>query len=127
MKYLVTGGAGFIGSNLAFALAGERKAKVAVLDNFSSGTLENLSFTKELTSAEGGSAYGGNLRNYELIRKDIRDAPACDEACRDMDFILHQAALRSVPKSMHHPREYNEVNIAGTLNMLEAALKNKAK
>ncbi|MFH0913335.1 MAG: NAD-dependent epimerase/dehydratase family protein, partial [Candidatus Omnitrophota bacterium] len=115
-KFLVTGGAGFIGSHIVEALL-QKRHFVRVLDNFSSGKQGNLEFTKELKSG----------RTYELIKGDIRSAHTCLEATKGIDFVLHQAALRSVPKSMKNPGEYNEVNINGTLNMLEAALKNKVK
>jgi len=110
-RFLVTGGAGFIGSHLVEALA-KRKHFVRVLDNFSSGREKNL---KNI------------IDKIELIKGDIRCKDSCIRVTRDIDFVLHQAALRSVPKSMENPREYNEVNIDGTLNMLEASLKNKVK
>ncbi len=116
-KFLITGGAGFIGSNIAERLLKDGHF-VRVLDNFSSGKEENLSFVTQCA-----------IRNtqYELIRGDIRDYNTCLKACEDIDYILHQAALRSVPKSMERPHEYNEVNIDGTVNMLEASRKNKVK
>jgi nucleoside-diphosphate-sugar epimerase len=114
-KYLVTGGAGFIGSHIVGRLLKEGHF-VRVLDNFSSGKEENLIFVKEL-----------RIANYELIKADIRDKDTCLKATEGIDFISHQAALRSVPKSLDNPEDYNEVNIGGTLNMLEAALKNKVK
>ena len=89
MKYLVTGGAGFIGSNIAQKLLKEGHF-VRVLDNFFSGKRENLSFVDEF---KGSGA-------FELIEGDIRDKSACEKACEGMDYVLHQAALRSVPKSM---------------------------
>lgn len=110
-KFLVTGGAGFIGSHIVSFLV-EKNHSVRVLDNFSSGKKENL----EKINAR-----------IELHRDDIRSPGACFKATKGMDFVLHQAALRSVPKSMANPKEYNEVNIGGTLNMLEAAKKNKVK
>ncbi|MCM8783444.1 MAG: SDR family oxidoreductase [Candidatus Omnitrophica bacterium] len=111
--YLVTGGAGFIGSHIVEALlkAGQR---VKVLDNLLSGRIENLSFTRR---------YARRGRNFILITGDIRDLKTCERACRGVDYVFHQAALRSVPKSMQHPREYNEVNIGGTLNILLASKK----
>jgi nucleoside-diphosphate-sugar epimerase len=115
MRFLVTGGAGFIGSHIAERLLKEGHF-VRVLDNFSSGKKENLSFTYELSA-----------KNYELIHGDIRDKSYCDKACQGIDYVLHQAALRSVPKSIANPESYNDVNINGTLNMLQAAAKNKAK
>lgn len=110
-KFLVTGGAGFIGSHIVQTLV-ERKYFVRVLDNFSSGKKENLQPV---------------IDKIELIKGDIRDKSTCLKAAKGIDFILHQAALRSVPKSLERPAEYNAVNIDGTLNMLEAARKNKIK
>ena len=110
-KFLVTGGAGFIGSHIVGELV-RRGESVRVLDNFSSGKKENLS----------------NLKGrIEIIRADIRSKADCAKACRGIDFVLHQAALRSVPKSMINPKEYNEVNINGTFNMLEASKANRIK
>ena len=113
MRYLVTGGAGFIGSHIVEVLL-KRKHFVRVLDNFYSGKMENLSFAK------------GN-KNFELIRGDIRNFSDCKKAVKGIDFVLHQAALRSVPKSMEDPHSYNEVNIDGTLNMLYASKEAKVK
>ena len=116
MKYLVTGGAGFIGSNIAEKLLKEGHF-VRVLDNFFSGKRENLNFINEF-----------NLpKNFELIEGDIRDKAACEKACAGMDYVLHQAALRSVPKSLKEPENYNDVNINGTLFMLQAASKAKVQ
>lgn len=114
MAILVTGGAGFIGSNIVEKLLKDGH-DVVVLDNFSSGKEENLSFAKDYAN------------RYTLIRGDIRDKAVCESACRDIDYVLHQAALRSVPKSMDDPESYNDVNIGGTLNMLQAAANNKVK
>lgn len=113
---LVTGGAGFIGSHIAERLLKEGHF-VRVLDNFSSGKEENLFFTHDA------------IRNtrYELIKDDIRDKQTCDSACQGVDFVFHQAALRSVPKSLELPYEFNEVNINGTLNLLKSSLKNNVK
>ncbi len=110
-QYLVTGGAGFIGSHLVETLlkGGEQ---VTVLDNFSTGKEDNLLFVDELSLPPGG---------YTLVRGDIRDLTTCQEACRGIDFVLHQAALGSVPRSIDDPVTTNEVNIQGTLNMLVAA------
>ncbi len=110
-RFLVTGGAGFIGSHIVEALV-NKKHFVRVLDNFSSGKKENLEQVAD---------------KIELIKGDIRAQDTCIRVARDIDFVLHQAALRSVPKSMKNPKEYNEVNINGTLNMLQASLKNKVK
>ncbi len=121
MRFLVTGGAGFIGSHLTEKLLKDGHF-VRVLDNFLSGKEENLSFTRH-SEAEGRRISS----NFELIRGDIRDKETCQKACQDIDCISHQAALRSVPKSMKDPEGYNEVNINGTLNLLQAALKNRIK
>lgn len=110
-RFLVTGGAGFIGSHIVETLV-KRGHKVRVLDNFCSGKMKNL------------SCVAGKI---ELIKDDIRSQKTCIRATKGMDFVLHQAALRSVPKSMNDPWEYNEVNIGGTLNMLEASKINKIK
>ena len=117
MKALVTGGAGFIGSHITERLLKEGNS-VVVLDNFSSGKEENLSFVKD---------YGQASINYQLVRGDIREKSACLEACKGVDVIFHQAALRSVPKSMEAPHDYNAVNIDGVLNILEAAKENNVK
>lgn len=110
-RFLVTGGAGFIGSHIVNTLV-KKGYSVTVLDNFSSGKPANLKEVK------------GRI---ELIKDDIRSGSACLKAAKNIDFVLHQAALRSVPKSMLNPAEYNKVNIGGTLNMLEASRKNKVK
>jgi nucleoside-diphosphate-sugar epimerase len=110
-RFLVTGGAGFIGSHIVSYLV-KNGHFVRVMDNFSSGKKENLA---------------GLLQDIDLLKADIRSESACLKATRGIDFVLHQAALRSVPKSMLYPQEYNEVNITGTVNLLEASLKNKVK
>jgi len=103
--YLVTGGAGFIGSHIAERLVREG-GRVRVLDDFSSGRDENLE------SFRGG---------VELIRGDIRDARLVNEAARGVDVVFHEAALGSVPRSVSDPITTHEVNITGTLNVLLAA------
>ncbi|MFH1198897.1 MAG: NAD-dependent epimerase/dehydratase family protein [Candidatus Omnitrophota bacterium] len=110
-RYLVTGGAGFIGSHICEFLVKNGKY-VRILDNFSSGKEENL---KSI------------IGRVEVIRGDIRDKQTCINATGDIDAVLHQAALRSVPKSLVNPSDYNEVNIQGTLNMLEACRKNQVQ
>lgn len=104
-KYLVTGGAGFIGSNIVEELV-RRGKNVRVLDNFSTGKKENL------------APFMGKI---ELVEGDIRDRKACEGSCGGIDFVIHQAALRSVPKSVDDPFTTNDVNVSGTLNMLMAA------
>lgn len=107
-KFLVTGGAGFIGSNLVEYLLKYNAGLVRVLDNLSNGYLENI---QDFMS----------LPNFEFIRGDIRDLETCKLAVEGMDFISHQAALGSVPRSIGDPIATNEVNISGFLNMLVAA------
>jgi nucleoside-diphosphate-sugar epimerase len=105
--YLVTGGAGFIGSNIVKELI-FRGEKVRVLDNFSTGKRENLfEFS--------------NYSNFELIEGDIRSFHIVRDSVKGVDYILHQGALPSVPRSVKDPITTNEVNINGTLNVLEAA------
>jgi len=114
-RFLVTGGAGFIGSHIVERLLKEGNF-VRVLDNFCSGKEKNLSFVQNLSYTD-----------YELIRGDIRDYDTCFKACDGMDYVIHQAALRSVPKSMEIPLDYNAVNIDGIVNMLQASRENKVK
>lgn len=104
---LVTGGAGFIGSNLCEELL-NLGAKVTCLDNFSTGKRENL------------DAIISNP-NFKLIEGDIRNLKTCKEACENQDFVLHEAALGSVPRSINDPITSNDVNVGGFLNMLVAA------
>ncbi len=105
--FLVTGGAGFIGSNLCDALTGMGYA-VRCLDDLSTGKQENIDFLSD-------------RKNYTFIRGDIRDLNTCMKACEGVDFVLHQAAWGSVPRSIEMPLLYEEINIRGTLNMMEAA------
>lgn len=107
-SFLVTGGAGFIGSNLVEYLLRFGAKKVRVLDNLSNGYFENIS---EFMA----------LPNFEFIEGDIRDLNTCLKAVEGIDFISHQAALGSVPRSIADPITSNEVNISGFLNMLVAA------
>tara|TARA_B100001059_G_C17811955_1_gene572841 strand:+ start:95 stop:1078 length:984 start_codon:yes stop_codon:yes gene_type:complete len=112
-QVLVTGGAGFIGSNLCEQLLLEGN-KVVCLDNFSTGKRKNLeSFEKN--------------KNFFLIEGDIRNLEVCRNATKDVDYVLHQAALGSVPRSIQDPITSNEVNINGFLNMLVASRDNNIK
>jgi UDP-N-acetylglucosamine 4-epimerase len=106
--FLVTGGAGFIGSNLVEYLLKHGAAKVRVLDDFSTGSRKNI------------AAFINNPA-FELIEGDIREYAVCEKAVNKIDFISHQAALGSVPRSINDPITTNEVNITGFLNMLVAA------
>lgn len=107
-KFLITGGAGFIGSNLVEYLLKYGAGKVRVLDNFATGLRKNL------------EPFLINP-NFELIEGDIRDLETCRTASKGIDFIFHQAALGSVPRSINDPITSNEVNVSGFLNMLVAA------
>ena len=106
-KILVTGGAGFIGSNLCEKLL-ELKVNVVCLDNFSTGKKENI--TSFLPNS-----------NFSLIKGDIRSLNDCQKAVNGVDYVLHQAALGSVPRSINDPITSNDVNVSGFLNMLVAS------
>lgn len=110
---LVTGGAGFIGSNLCECLL-EQQYKVVCLDNFSTGHRQNI------------EALIKN-KNFSLIEGDIRNLKDCEKAVTAVDFVLHHAALGSVPRSINDPITTNEVNIGGFLNMLVASRDAKVK
>ena len=111
--WTVTGVAGFIGSNLLEVLLSHNQAVVG-LDNFSTGHQHNLDQVKESVSAEQWS-------RFRMIEGDIRDLKDCQDACAGVDYVLHQAALGSVPRSLEDPLLTNENNINGFLNMLVAA------
>lgn len=110
-RVLVTGGAGFIGSHLVDALI-ELGAAVRVLDNLVTGSLANLEHA---------------IDKIEFIEADIRNPSVCQRACNDVTFVLHQAALASVPRSLENPAETIEVNVAGTANIFTAARDNKVR
>ena len=111
--FLVTGGAGFIGSNLCEVLL-NKGLKVKCLDNLSNGKQENVDlFLKN--------------KNYTFILGDIRDFDTCKRACEGVDYVLHQAAWGSVPRSIEMPLLYEENNVLGTLNMLEASRQKNVK
>ena len=107
LRILVTGGAGFIGSNLVEALLA-RRCRVTVLDNFATGSMENL------------RPFLDDPR-FRLIVGDIRDLDRCREAVKDAEYVLHEAALGSVPRSINDPMTSTAVNVLGTVNMLYAA------
>lgn len=111
--FLVTGGAGFIGSNLCEAIL-DMGYNVKCLDNLSTGKYENMTpFINE--------------PRFQFIQDDICDLKACRDACAGVDYVLHQAAWGSVPRSIEMPLLYEEINIKGTLNMMEAARQNQVK
>jgi UDP-N-acetylglucosamine 4-epimerase len=112
-KFLVTGAAGFIGSNMVEALLNLGN-KVRGLDNFSTGKRVNISLFMDNP-------------DFEFIEGDIRDLDTCMNACKDVDYVLHQAAWGSVPRSIEMPLLYDEINIKGTLNMMEASRQNGVK
>ena len=112
-KILVTGGAGFIGSNLCEELL-KKGNKVICLDNFSTGKIENLEQILDDS-------------NFTLIDGDIRNLKDCLKSTKEVDYVLHQAALGSVPRSIKDPITSNEVNVSGFLNMLVASRDNKVK
>lgn len=111
--FLVTGGAGFIGSNLCEAIT-DMGYQVRCLDNFSTGKRANVDLLID-------------RENYTFIEGDIRDLDTCMEACKGVTYVLNQAAWGSVPRSIEMPLFYEEVNIRGTLNMMEAARQNGVK
>lgn len=111
--WLVTGIAGFIGSNLLETLL-KLNQKVVGLDNFATGYQYNLDEVQSQVSAE-------QWENFQFIKGDIRNLADCQQACASVDYVLHEAALGSVPRSIADPITTNETNISGFLNMLTAA------
>ena len=111
--FLITGGAGFIGSNLCEKIL-EMGYYVRCLDDLSTGNINNIKpFLKN--------------KKFEFLEKDIRNLEDCINACKGADYVLHQAAWGSVPRSVEMPLLYEDINIRGTLNMLEASRINKVK
>jgi UDP-N-acetylglucosamine/UDP-N-acetylgalactosamine 4-epimerase len=113
MNLLITGAAGFIGSNLVEALL-KQNHHVTGLDNFSTGHQRNLDEVQTRVTPD-------QWANFTFIKGDIRDLPTCTHACAGKDVVLHQAALGSVPRSLADPITTNENNITGFLNILTAA------
>ena len=107
-SFLITGGAGFIGSHIVEYLLKKGAAKVRVLDNYSTGSADNLVAFQKNSS-------------FEMIEGDICDLETCKKALQGIDFLTHQAALGSVPRSINDPIKTNEVNVTGFLNVLVAA------
>ena len=111
--FLVTGGAGFIGSNLCEAIL-NLGYRVRCLDDLSTGKQANVDIFSDNP-------------NYSFTKGDVKDLETCMKACEGVDYVLHQAAWGSVPRSIEMPLFYCANNITGTLNMLEAARQNKVK
>lgn len=114
LNFLVTGGAGFIGSHIAEYLLKNGAAKVRVLDNMVNGFAKNLEVLREYPA-------------FEFLEGDIRNVEVCQEACKGIRYVSHQAALGSVPRSMKEPTYFSEVNITGFVNVLKAASDNKVE
>ncbi len=113
-SFLVTGGAGFIGGHIAEYLLRNNAGKVRVLDNLANGFQSNLDVLR---------AYNG----FEFIEGDIRNIDTCNKACEGIDYVSHQAALGSVPRSIKDPSTSNDVNVGGFVNILKAAVDNNIK
>ena len=113
-SFLITGGAGFIGGHLAEYLLKNGAAKVRVLDNLVNGFQTNLDILRQ---------YSG----FEFMEGDIRNADTCQQACKGINYVSHQAALGSVPRSINEPVYFNEVNVGGFVNMLKAAVDNNIR
>ncbi len=113
-NFLITGGAGFIGSHIAAYLLQNGAATVRVLDNLANGFQTNLDVLRQ---------YAG----FEFMEGDIRNEAICQQACEGIHFVSHQAALGSVPRSIKEPVYFNEVNVGGFVNMLKAASDNKVQ
>jgi UDP-N-acetylglucosamine 4-epimerase len=118
-SWLVTGAAGFIGSNLVETLL-KLDQRVIGFDNFATGHKKNLDQVQQLVAPK-------QWANFRFFDADIRNASACQKACADIDYVLHQAALGSVPRSMTDPIASHEANVTGFVNMLAAARDQKAK
>jgi UDP-N-acetylglucosamine 4-epimerase len=114
LSFLVSGGAGFIGSHIAEYLLKNGAGKVRVIDNFANGFESNLEVLR---------IYNG----FEFVEGDIRNIETCRKACAGIDYVSHQAALGSVPRSIKDPSNTNDVNVGGFVNMLKAAVENKVK
>lgn len=113
-SFLITGGAGFIGGHIAEYLLKNGAGKVRVLDNMANGFESNLAVLKQYPA-------------FEFIEGDIRNADTCNKACEGMNYVNHQAALGSVPRSINEPVYFNEVNVGGFVNILKAAVDNNVK
>ncbi len=113
-SFLVTGGAGFIGSHIAEYLLKNGAKKVRVVDNMANGFQSNLDILKSYPA-------------FEFVEGDIRNLQTCLQACNGIDYVTHQAALGSVPRSIKEPQTTNDVNVGGFVNMLKASVDNNIK
>jgi len=113
-SFLITGGAGFIGGHLAEYLLKNGAKKVRVLDNLVNGFKSTIDILQQYPA-------------FEMLEGDIRNEDTCHQACSSIDYVSHQAALGSVPRSIKEPVYFNEVNVGGFVNMLKAATDNKVK
>lgn len=113
-SFLVTGGAGFIGSHIAEYLLKNGAGKVRVLDNFSNGFQKNIELLQR-------------YNRFEFIEGDIRNLDVCRKACEGIHYVSHQAALGSVPRSIKKPSDTNDVNVGGFVNILNAAVENHVR
>ena len=114
VSFLITGGAGFIGGHIAEYLLKNGAGKVRVLDNFSNGFQSNLDVLRQYSA-------------FEFLEGDIRDLETCRKASEGIDYISHQAALGSVPRSIKDPSNTNDVNVGGFVNILKAAVDNNVR
>ena len=114
VSFLITGGAGFIGGHIAEYLLKNGAGKVRVLDNFSNGFQSNLDVLRQYSA-------------FEFLEGDIRDLETCRKASKGIDYISHQAALGSVPRSIKDPSNTNDVNVGGFVNILKAAVDNNVR
>ncbi len=113
-SFLITGGAGFIGSHIAEYLLKHGAGRVRVVDNMTNGFTTNLDILKK-------------YKAFEFIEGDIRNQDFCLHACKDIQYVSHQAALGSVPRSIEQPSYTNDVNVGGFVNILKAAVDNNVK
>ncbi len=114
LTFLITGGAGFIGGHIAEYLLKNNAGKVRVLDNLSNGFQSNLDILRQYNS-------------FEFLEGDIRNIETCRQACSGVDYISHQAALGSVPRSIKEPFSTNDVNVGGFVNILKSAVENNVR
>ncbi len=114
LSFLVTGGAGFIGGHIAEYLLQNGAGRVRVIDNFSNGFESNLDILR-------------TYKAFEFTEGDIRNLDTCRKVCEGIDYVSHQAALGSVPRSIKDPSSTNDVNVGGFVNILKAAVENKVK